>query len=103
MRITRSPTSPARKMPPNIMIVSFMANPLLPVYNTRRLLQMPPENQMVAVDAHPVMDLGLFIARHASLGESPEWLRALLSPSVEAPLQSDDTVRASVRDMLRTH
>jgi DNA/RNA-binding domain of Phe-tRNA-synthetase-like protein len=58
---------------------------------------------MVTVDTHSLLDLGRFVARHPSLGESPDWLRALLSPTAEAPLKSDDAVRTAVRDMLRTH
>lgn len=46
----------------------------------------------------------LFVTRFdAPIGDaaSPEWLVALLSASAEAPLRSDDGVRAAVRDALR--
>jgi DNA/RNA-binding domain of Phe-tRNA-synthetase-like protein len=55
------------------------------------------------VEPHPLLDLGAFVAHHPSLPESPDWLRALLSPSAAAPLSADDTVRAAVRDLLRAH
>jgi DNA/RNA-binding domain of Phe-tRNA-synthetase-like protein len=66
---------------------------------------------MLAIDPHPLLDcpagsrldLGAFVARHPSLSESPDWLRALMSPTAQAPLASDDEVRGAVRDMLRAH
>jgi DNA/RNA-binding domain of Phe-tRNA-synthetase-like protein len=59
---------------------------------------------MLAVEPHPFLDLGAFVTRLAApISESPDWLRALLSPTAEAPLVSDDQVRAAVRDMLRAH
>jgi DNA/RNA-binding domain of Phe-tRNA-synthetase-like protein len=58
---------------------------------------------MLIVEPHPLLDLGTFVARHGPLGASPEWLRALMSPSAAAPIAADDGVRASIRDMLRAH
>jgi len=58
---------------------------------------------MLTIEPHPLLDLGAFVARHPSLGESPDWLRALMSPSAQAPVSSDDEVRGAVRDMLRAH
>jgi DNA/RNA-binding domain of Phe-tRNA-synthetase-like protein len=57
---------------------------------------------MLVVEPHPLLDLGAFITRlEAPLDESPDWLRPWLSATAEAPLHSDDLVRAAVRDMLR--
>jgi DNA/RNA-binding domain of Phe-tRNA-synthetase-like protein len=59
---------------------------------------------MLNVAPHPLLDLAAFVTRlPAPLGElpSPEWLRALMLPSAEAPFKSDDAVRAAVRDVLR--
>jgi DNA/RNA-binding domain of Phe-tRNA-synthetase-like protein len=92
------------------MTMPFMAIPLLSVYNTRAPAQSPGANTlvsledcMVIVEPHPLLDVGTFVTHHASLGESPDWLRALLSPSAEAPLHSDDKVRGAVRDLLRAN
>lgn len=59
---------------------------------------------MLAVEPHPLLDLGAFVTRlPAALGTLavPDWLRALLQPGAAAPLGSDDAVRAAVRDVLR--
>ena len=45
---------------------------------------------MLTVEPHPLLDLGAFVARHPSLGESPDWLRALMSPASDAPVKPDD-------------
>jgi DNA/RNA-binding domain of Phe-tRNA-synthetase-like protein len=54
----------------------------------------------------PLTDLAphVFAARLPDALEqlpSPEWLVALLSPAAATPLQTDDRVRAAVRDVLR--
>ncbi len=58
---------------------------------------------MVTLDAHPLLDAGLFTAHFPkTLAEpSPAWLTALLSLSAKAPLASDDAVRTAVRELLR--
>lgn len=59
---------------------------------------------MITLESHPLLDVRAFTADFpASLGESPspEWLRALLASGAQAPLSSDDAVRAAVRDLLR--
>ena len=59
---------------------------------------------MLTVESHPHLDLGAFVTRFpAPLGAMavPPWLGALLAPGATAPLATDDTVRAAVRDMLR--
>lgn len=59
---------------------------------------------MLVIKPHPRLELGAFVTRlPAPLGglEVPDWLRALLQPNALAPLASDDTVRAAVRDVLR--
>lgn len=59
---------------------------------------------MLTVDPHPSLDTLAFTTTFpAALGSlpSPEWLVALLKPGASAPLSSDDTVRGTVRDMLR--
>jgi DNA/RNA-binding domain of Phe-tRNA-synthetase-like protein len=63
---------------------------------------------LLTVEQHPRLALGAFVTRFAApLGElapSPDWLRALFAPdAADAPLRSDDAVRAAVRDLLRTH
>ena len=58
----------------------------------------------LAVHQYPELDVGAFACELPSpLGElpSPDWLRALLVTGAPAPLSSDDTVRAAVRDVLR--
>jgi DNA/RNA-binding domain of Phe-tRNA-synthetase-like protein len=59
---------------------------------------------MLTVDPHPLLDARAFVSRWPGpLGErpSPAWLAALLAAEAEAPLRSDDKVRAAVRDLLR--
>ncbi len=59
---------------------------------------------MLTVDPHPLLDVRAFTAAFpAPLGQSPspDWLRALLATGAQAPLASDDAVRAAVRDLLR--
>lgn len=54
--------------------------------------------------SHPLSSALAFLTRFpGSLGEAgqAEWLTALLSLSAAAPMQSDDAVRAAVRDLLR--
>jgi DNA/RNA-binding domain of Phe-tRNA-synthetase-like protein len=52
---------------------------------------------MLTIEPHPLLEIGAFITRFsAPIGSAPDWLRASAPP-----LQSDDTVRAAVRDMLR--
>src|SRR4051794_4152909 len=59
---------------------------------------------MITFDDHPLLDAAVFSTDFASpmetLGARPELL-ALLKPDATAPLKSDDTVRAAVRDLLR--
>jgi len=59
---------------------------------------------VLTVDPHPSLDTLAFTTTFpAALGAlpSPEWLVALLKPDAAAPLASDDTVRGTIRDMLR--
>ncbi len=59
---------------------------------------------MLTVDPHPLLEIAAFATTFpAPLGDlpTPEALRALLSLDAEAPLRSDDNVRAAVRDLLR--
>jgi DNA/RNA-binding domain of Phe-tRNA-synthetase-like protein len=59
---------------------------------------------VLTVDPHPSLDTLAFTTTFpTALGAlpSPEWLVALLKPDAAAPLSSDDTVRGTVRDMLR--
>jgi DNA/RNA-binding domain of Phe-tRNA-synthetase-like protein len=57
---------------------------------------------MVAVAPHPLLDARLFRADLAGVAaDSPEWLRAGLRLDFAAPMQSDDALRAAVRDLLR--
>jgi DNA/RNA-binding domain of Phe-tRNA-synthetase-like protein len=59
---------------------------------------------MLRVQPHPLLELRAFVTEFARpLGEtpSPPELRALLSADAAAPVQSDDRVRESVRDLLR--
>jgi DNA/RNA-binding domain of Phe-tRNA-synthetase-like protein len=59
---------------------------------------------MLAIDPHPLLALGAFTTTFPSpLADvpSPPALLALLRLDAPAPLGSDDTIRAAVRDMLR--
>jgi DNA/RNA-binding domain of Phe-tRNA-synthetase-like protein len=59
---------------------------------------------MIPTDPHPLLDARSFqtdFAEPISALPSPEWLKALLALDAEAPLRSDDSVRAAVRDLLR--
>lgn len=59
---------------------------------------------MLTVDPHPLLELRAFVTRFPRpLGElpSPPELLAGLALEHSAPLQSDDRVRAAVRDLLR--
>jgi DNA/RNA-binding domain of Phe-tRNA-synthetase-like protein len=64
---------------------------------------------MLAVAAHPLLEVGAFLATFpAPLGEiaAGEPVRALLAPGAPAPgapapMRADDAVRAAVRDMMR--
>lgn len=59
---------------------------------------------MLACDPHPLLDVRAFITVFPRpLGElpSPAALTAGLSLEADAPLRSDDAVRAAVRDLLR--
>src|SRR5215469_14009234 len=59
---------------------------------------------MLTVDQHPLLDLRAFTTTFPRpLGElsSSGPLLALLTPDAPAPLQTDDTVRESVRALLR--
>ena len=59
---------------------------------------------MLTVDPHPLLALAAFTATFpAPLGDlpSPPTLLDLLRADAAAPLASDDTVRAAVRDLLR--
>ncbi|MBI5881545.1 MAG: hypothetical protein HZB91_00340 [Elusimicrobia bacterium] len=58
----------------------------------------------MAVDPHPLLDAGAFLTTlPRPLGEipAPEWLTGLLSAGAEAPLTRDESVRSTVRDLLR--
>lgn len=62
--------------------------------------------QPLAVDPHPLLDLGAFVTTFpAALAEcpSPDWLTALLSveAGAGAPLARSEACRAAVRDLLR--
>lgn len=59
---------------------------------------------MLAIDAHPLLDVRAFSATFPaplSGSPSPDWLKALLAQGAQAPLATDDAVRAAVRDLLR--
>ena len=59
---------------------------------------------MLQIAPHPLLDARAFAAHFpAPLGQSPspDWLKALLAPGAQAPLCSDDEVRAAVRALLR--
>lgn len=59
---------------------------------------------MLHVAAHPLLDLGAFVTNFPQpLGQlaSPPELVALLAKDASAPMHSDDTVRAAMRDLLR--
>ncbi|HEX4459072.1 MAG TPA: hypothetical protein VIA18_13940, partial [Polyangia bacterium] len=59
----------------------------------------------LSLASHSLLEVGAFVSELPSpLAQlpSPDWLRALLVPTAEAPVATaDDTVRAAVRDMLR--
>lgn len=61
---------------------------------------------MLTVPAHPLLDLQAFITEFprplADLPSPPELLAGLALEFGEAPLRSDDAVRAAVRDLLRS-
>src|SRR5262245_54199405 len=59
---------------------------------------------MLTIEPHPRLDLCAFVTRFPRpLGEmpSPPELQALLAFDAPAPLRSDDTVRETVRQLLR--
>ncbi|MBI3184393.1 MAG: hypothetical protein HYZ28_19845 [Myxococcales bacterium] len=59
---------------------------------------------MLTIEPHPLLDAQAFtttFARPLAEISSGEGLIRLLSPSAEAPLRSDEAVRAAVRDLLR--
>jgi DNA/RNA-binding domain of Phe-tRNA-synthetase-like protein len=59
---------------------------------------------MLAIAAHPLLDLRAFVTRFPKpLGElpTPPELLALLAADAPAPLRSDDTMREAVRQLLR--
>src|SRR5262245_23781333 len=59
---------------------------------------------MLTVEPHPLLDLSAFVTVFPKpLGETatPPDLWALLAPDVPAPVHSDDTVRETVRALLR--
>src|SRR4051794_36707890 len=59
---------------------------------------------MLTVVPHPLLDLAAFVTEFTEpLGKlpSPPELQALLSLEMPTPLQSDDTVREAVRNLLR--
>lgn len=59
---------------------------------------------MLTVDAHPLLDLRAFVTvfpRPLAELPSPADLLAALSLTYQAPMRSDDRVRAAVRDLLR--
>ena len=61
-------------------------------------------NVRIDVEPHPELDVAVFIATSpVALGEtpSPDWLTALLTTGIDAPLVPDDGVRSAVRDLLR--
>jgi DNA/RNA-binding domain of Phe-tRNA-synthetase-like protein len=64
----------------------------------------PAADPLIAVEPHPMLDVGTFVSTfpHAlDHSPSPSWLTEMLSAQAPAPFQSDDTVRAAVRDLLR--
>lgn len=68
---------------------------------------MPPEapsNPILHIEPHPLLLVGAFTtAFPAPLGrqQSPGWLRALLSLDAPAPVRGSETVRQTMRDVLR--
>jgi DNA/RNA-binding domain of Phe-tRNA-synthetase-like protein len=59
---------------------------------------------MLELDSHPLLELHAFETHFPTpLGEmaSPAGLVSLLSPAAPAPVQSDDTVRETIRALLR--
>ncbi len=64
---------------------------------------MNPLNTLSIAD-HPLLDAAVFLTElPRPLGElpSPAWLLALLAGDADAPIRSDDTVKRTVRDLLR--
>jgi DNA/RNA-binding domain of Phe-tRNA-synthetase-like protein len=58
----------------------------------------------IHVEPHPLLVIGTFgadLPEPLGTRPSPAWLTELLVPGAIAPLQSDDVVRAAVRDLLR--
>ena len=56
----------------------------------------------LSVAPHPLLDLSVFTVDFPDgLGESPDWLVALLKVDAAAPMHPDDHVRLQVRDLLR--
>ncbi|RME23804.1 MAG: hypothetical protein D6798_12795 [Deltaproteobacteria bacterium] len=56
------------------------------------------------IDDHPLLDAVVFLSTWpAPLGEqeTPAAVRAAFGPGADAPMTTDDTVRAAVRDLLR--
>jgi DNA/RNA-binding domain of Phe-tRNA-synthetase-like protein len=59
---------------------------------------------MLSVDPHPLLDVRAFLTNFPKpLGEmpSPPSLQALFRPGADAPMQSDETVRDTIRVLLR--
>src|SRR4051812_36318143 len=69
-----------------------------------RINSRTPRMPMLTVEPHPLLDLAAFVTDFTEpLGKlpSPPELQALLSLEMPTPLQSDDTVREAVRNLLR--
>src|SRR5438132_2031673 len=61
-------------------------------------------NRMLTIDPHPLLDLRAFVTRFSRpLGEmpSPPELQALLDVQAPAPFHNDDSIRETVRQLLR--
>lgn len=56
---------------------------------------------MLRIDDHPLLCLRAFVTELTAVPPSPDWLVAGLARDAAAPVRSDDTVRARVRDLLR--
>ncbi|MFT3764365.1 MAG: phenylalanine--tRNA ligase beta subunit-related protein [Minicystis sp.] len=59
---------------------------------------------MLTIEPHPLLDAAAFVTTFpAPLGEivTSEAVRRLLAPGAEAPMQSDESLRGAVRDLLR--
>jgi DNA/RNA-binding domain of Phe-tRNA-synthetase-like protein len=59
---------------------------------------------MLRIAEHPLLDARCFVTvlpSPLSALPSPDWLQALLKLDAVAPLRADDTIRATVRDLLR--